>query len=92
MGRPIGKRKATTREQSIGAVLTELRLNKGISYQTVAFAVGCNDAYLHRVETGKTNPTIKLLQAIADYHRVKLSRIIGMAEDKYARRPRTKKS
>lgn len=88
MGRPIRKRKNDTPEQALGAVITDLRLKKALSYQEVAEKVGCNDAYLHRVETGKTNPSFKLLRAIADFHRVKLSRIISMAEQKYARHRR----
>jgi transcriptional regulator with XRE-family HTH domain len=83
MGRPIRKRQATTRSASIGAVLTELRLKRGVGYQEVSEKVGCSDRYLHDVETGKANPTIDILQALADYHKVKLSRLIGMAEAKY---------
>jgi transcriptional regulator with XRE-family HTH domain len=90
MGRPIRKRKTDTPEQALGAVITDLRLKKGLSYQDVAEKVGCNDAYLHRVETGKTNPSFKLLRAIADFHHVKLSRIIATAEKKHARRRRSK--
>lgn len=64
-------------------MITELRMKKGISYQDVAEKVGCNDAYLHRVETGKTNPSFGLLKAIADFHRIRLSKMLWMAEEKY---------
>jgi transcriptional regulator with XRE-family HTH domain len=89
MGRPIRKRKNDTPEQALGAVITDLRLRKGLSLQEVAEKVGCNDAYLHRVETGKTNPSFKLLKAIADYHHIRLSKMLWMAEEKYRRRRRT---
>jgi len=88
MARPIGKRKIDTPEQALGAVITDLRLKKGISYQLVAEKVGCNDTYLHRVETGKTNPSFRLLTAIADYHGMRLSRLLRMGEDRYQRRQR----
>lgn len=91
MGRPIRKRQATTRSASIGAVVTELRLKKGVSYQQVAEKTGTSDRYMQRVETGKANPTIEVLQAVADYHKIRLSRLIAMAEAKYARRKRVKK-
>jgi transcriptional regulator with XRE-family HTH domain len=91
MGRPIRKRQATTRSASIGAVVTELRLKKGASYQDVADKVGTSDRYMHDVETGKANPTIGVLQAVADFHGMKLSRLIAMAEAKYARRKRLKR-
>jgi len=83
MGRPISKRKNDTPEQALGAVITELRTKKGMSYQDVAEKVGCNDAYLHRVETGKTNPSFGLLKAIADFHKMRLSTLLARAEKKY---------
>ena len=89
MGRPISKRKTETPEQALGAVITELRMKKGLSYQDVAEKVGCNDAYLHRVETGKTNPSFRLLKAIADFHRIRLSKLLWMAEEKYDRAKRS---
>jgi transcriptional regulator with XRE-family HTH domain len=89
MGRPISKRKNDTPEQALGAVITELRMKKGLSYQDVAEKVGCNDAYLHRVETGKTNPSFKLLKAIADFHQIRLSKMLWMAEEKYKRAKRS---
>jgi transcriptional regulator with XRE-family HTH domain len=91
MGRPIGKRKADTRERALGAVITELRLKKGLSTQDVAEKVGCNDGHMNEIETGKQNPTFRVLQAIADFHRVRLSRVFAMAEKKYerSRRQRT---
>jgi transcriptional regulator with XRE-family HTH domain len=90
MGRPIRKRQATTRAEALGSVITDLRLEKGLSGQDVAEKVGTNHGHMTEVELGAANPTFSLLQAIADFHRIRLSRLIGMAEDKYARRPRTK--
>ena len=83
MARPISKRKSDTPEQALGAVITELRIKKGMSYLEVAAKVGCNDTYLHRVETGKTNPSFGLLKAIADFHKMRLSKLLWMAEEKY---------
>jgi transcriptional regulator with XRE-family HTH domain len=82
------KRKVGTREQALGAVITELRVKRGITYQDVAEKVGCNDSHMNQIEHGKQNPTLKLLQAIADYHHMRLSRMLALAETKYARRRR----
>ena len=82
------KRKASTPLEALGAVITELRVKRGLSYQDVAERVGCDDSYLNKVEHGRKNPTVKLLQAIADFHRVRLSSLFKMAEDRYARRKR----
>jgi DNA-binding XRE family transcriptional regulator len=37
------------------------------------------------IERGKQNPTIKVVQAIADVHSIKLSKMFAMAERKYER-------
>jgi transcriptional regulator with XRE-family HTH domain len=84
MGRPL-KRKAETREQAIGAVITELRVKKGLTGQDVAEKVGCNDGHMYEIEAGKQNPTYKVLQAIADLHGIKLSKLFALAERKYER-------
>jgi transcriptional regulator with XRE-family HTH domain len=92
MGRPIGKRKADTREQALGAVITELRVRKGLSSQDVAEKVGCDEGHMNEIETGKQNPTYKMLQAIADFYRMRLSRMLFMAEEKYKQRRRVSRT
>ncbi|HEY1525598.1 MAG TPA: helix-turn-helix transcriptional regulator [Candidatus Angelobacter sp.] len=87
MGRPL-KRKAETREQAIGAVITELRVKKGMTGQDVAEKVGCNDGHMYEIERGQQNPTYRFLQAIADLHGIKLSKLFALAEKKYAQNRR----
>jgi transcriptional regulator with XRE-family HTH domain len=84
MGRPV-KRKAETREQALGAVITELRLKKGLTGLVVSEKVGVNESHTNEIENGKQNPTYKVLQAIADLHGIKLSKLFAMAEKKYER-------
>jgi transcriptional regulator with XRE-family HTH domain len=87
MGRPV-KRKAETRQQAIGTVITELRLKKGLTGPAVAEKVGMNESHMNEIENGKQNPTYKVLQAIADLHGIKLSKLFAMAEKKYERNRR----
>ena len=68
MGRPL-KRTAETREKAIGAVITELRVKKGLTGQDVAHKVGCNEGHMYEIERGQQNPTYRVLQAIADLAR-----------------------
>jgi len=82
MGRPV-KRKAETRQQALGAVITDLRLKKGLTGLAVAEKVGVNESHMNEIENGKQNPTYKILQAIADLHGIKLSKLFAMAEKKY---------
>lgn len=90
MGRPVKplKRKTDTREAAFGAVITEIRVRKGWGYEEVAHRVGCNPSYMSDIERGKQNPSMKLMQAIADLHKVRLSKLILMAEEKYTGRKR----
>jgi transcriptional regulator with XRE-family HTH domain len=88
MGRPP-KRKADTREQALGTVITELRLKKGLSGQVVAEKVGVNESHMNEIENGKQNPTYKVLQAIADLHKIRLSKMLWMAEEKYRKGKRS---
>jgi len=86
---PLLPRKTDTREAALGAVITELRVKKGWGYEEVAHKVGCNPSYMSDIERGKQNPTMKIVQAIADVHDIRLSKLIALAEKKYeqGRRP-----
>ena len=84
MGRPL-KRTAETREKAIGAVITELRVKKGLTGQDVAHKVGCNEGHMYEIERGQQNPTYRVLQAIADLHGIQLSKLFALAEKKYER-------
>jgi transcriptional regulator with XRE-family HTH domain len=74
------RRGCDTPERAFGAVITALRLKRGLSSGYVAHKVGCNPGYMNEVENGKRNPAFKLLKAIADIHKTKLSLIIARAE------------
>ena len=84
MGRPL-KRKADTKSAALGWVITQLRLKRGMSCQDVAEKVGTDAGYLNSIENGKANPTLKLLQAIADFYDVELWRLIRMGATKWAK-------
>jgi len=79
-------RKSATTGAALGAVITELRVKKGWGYEDVAHRVGCSPSYMNGIEHGKHNPTLKLLQAIADVLGIEMSTLFLLAERKYARR------
>jgi transcriptional regulator with XRE-family HTH domain len=91
MGRPVKplKRKADTREAAFGAVITEIRVEKDWGYEEVAHKVGCDPSYMSDIERGNQNPSMKLMQAIADLHKIRLSKLIWLAEEKYRRAKRS---
>jgi transcriptional regulator with XRE-family HTH domain len=88
VGRPVsGKlaRKTDTTDEALGAVITDLRVKKGWGYEDVAHKVGCSPSYMNGIEHGKHNPTLKLIQAIADAHHIKMSKLFALAERKHGR-------
>lgn len=77
------KRKCDNRKQALGAVITELRLQKHLSFHEVSSQIDCDPSYMNGIEHGTHNPALEILQAIADFHKIKLSLIIARAERKY---------
>jgi transcriptional regulator with XRE-family HTH domain len=77
------KRDCDTPERALGAVITELRLKQDLNTADVAATVDCNLGYLNEIEHGTRNPCFKLLKAIADLHKIKLSVLIARAERKH---------
>jgi transcriptional regulator with XRE-family HTH domain len=67
--RPIGipsRRKATTTEQSFGAVVTQLRIQKGLSQAALAEKLGYSISYISKLERGHMNPTLRTVFDLAD--------------------------
>jgi len=85
------KRHCDTPAAALGAVITELRLQKGWPYHKVSSEVDCDPSYMNGIEHGTENPTFELLQAIADVHKVKLSLIMARAERLHESCPKKKK-
>jgi transcriptional regulator with XRE-family HTH domain len=63
---------------SLGARLTELRLKRNVSLQTVADAVSVSKAHIWELEKGRAkNPTLALIAGLADYFAVTVSFLVG---------------
>ena len=67
---------------SLGARLKELRIKKNKSLQDVADAVGASKAHIWEIERGNSkNPTMELLNKLADYFSVTVSYLVGEDPD-----------
>ena len=75
------KRGGDTLAEALGAELTDLRLSKGWSQQTLADRVGYDESYVRQTEMGG-NPTLELLNAFASIFSLKLSDLIQRAENR----------
>lgn len=63
---------------SLGARLKELRIKKRQSLQDVADAVGASKAHIWEIERGGSkNPTMELLNKLADHFAVSVSYLVG---------------
>lgn len=64
--------------ESIGAHLRDARTGRGLSLRSVAQALGVSASLLSQVETGKTQPSVATLYAIASYLGVSLDELLGI--------------
>ena len=57
----------------------------------MAHKVGCNPSYMSDIRTRKADP-LKIIQAIADLHQMRLSKLLWIAEEKYRKGKRENES
>lgn len=62
--------------EKIGARIVEVREEKNISQAELSKRSDIDDGSLRRIETGRTNPTVKTLYTIAEALEVKVSDLI----------------
>ena len=73
------KRKTQTLAQAIGAELTELRRESGLSQQKLADRLGYDVSHVRQTEMGG-NPTLEFLNAVATFFSINFSEFIHNAE------------
>ncbi len=49
----------------VGRNLRRIRVSRGLSQEQLGLLVGCEPSYVGRVERGRENPTVRLLEAMA---------------------------
>jgi len=79
-------RKAATMAQAIGAVVTQLRVERGWSQAELTVRSGYGRSWISQLENGKVNPTLELVIALADTFKLTLSQFFARAERKYSKR------
>lgn len=66
----------------LGAKIAKLRKSKGLTQSQVEQAIGSHPGYLSRVESGRIQPELENLAAIAKVLGVSLPRLVtGIVED-----------
>jgi putative transcriptional regulator len=77
------KRKAETLRQAIGAVVTELRVEREWSQADLSVRSGYGRPWISQLENGRINPTLELVIALADTFKMTLSQFFARAERKH---------
>lgn len=65
-------------ESSIGARLRDARTQRGLSLRSVAQSLGVSASLVSQVETGKTQPSVSTLYAMANHLGVSLDELLGI--------------
>lgn len=68
--------------QKIGQRIVELREERNLKQIDLAFKVNIEDSALRRIESGRTNPTIKSLLRIAKVLGVELDELFQFSKSK----------
>ena len=83
MAKKIGaekKREIQSLSQAVGAVLTELRTQKGWSLRELSHRVNYVTNTISDVEMARKSPTLRTLEALAGAYSLKVSDVILAAE------------
>lgn len=78
-------------EIAFGAVLRELRKQKGLSQEALALEAGIERNYVSLVELGKNSASVKIIFKFASVLGVPPSKLFEMAEEKIRHLPKTKR-
>jgi transcriptional regulator with XRE-family HTH domain len=77
VARPSAKKLAV----QVGARISSLRAEIGLTQETLAWNAGFAKAYLSQIEAGKRLPTLGTLRAIADQLDVELADLVALDQD-----------
>jgi transcriptional regulator with XRE-family HTH domain len=61
--------------EKLGARIRELRRQRNITLEELAFQTKTDYSYLQQIESGKRNPSVKRIAAIADILKVRLTEL-----------------
>ena len=76
---------------SLGSRLKDLRLNKGVSLQVVADAIGASKPHVWELERGTSkNPSLELVKKLANYFGVSVDYLAGIDGDDVGSSPEIK--
>lgn len=78
---------ATSPQRAFGDRIRELRLAVGMTQEDLAERCGLFRTYMSRIETGKANPTLTMIHALADSLGVPVPALFGVTVEARPRAP-----
>ena len=69
-------------EQALGAVLREVRKQRGLSQEELALNAGVERNYISLIELGRNSPSIRILYKICKVLDISPSLLLAQAEEK----------
>jgi transcriptional regulator with XRE-family HTH domain len=79
-----GKPSTETSESHVGLYLRMIRMARGLRLKTVAEAAGCSEGLLSKIENGKADPSLRLLQRVCEFHQMTMGDLLSWAERREA--------
>ena len=76
------KRPRSDTERFFGAILRQIREERGLSQEALGFESGYHRTYISLLERGQKNPSLKVLFRLSKVLEVKLSDIIRQIENR----------
>lgn len=73
-----------TPESGIGLYLRMVRVARGLRLKTVADAAGCSEGLLSKIENGKADPSLRVLQRVCAFHQMTMGDLLSWAERREA--------
>jgi len=89
VARPISsklKRESKTYRQALGAAVTRLRTARKWSQQELADKTGYSTVYVNGLELGNRNPSLEMIQAVAQVFGLRPSQLLARAERRQSKR------
>lgn len=65
------------------SIIKQLRIERGLTQEQMAFEINISTSYLGMIERGERNLSLKNIQEIAYFFKIKPSELLAMAEKEF---------
>ncbi|MCU6734881.1 helix-turn-helix domain-containing protein [Diplocloster agilis] len=73
----VGAKDGQMTSKTVGANIQRIRLERGLTQEKLAEAIGISPTYMSTIETGRRYPSLKILVDIKNFFGVSIGQIMG---------------